>query len=356
MPTLKQTVDLLRDNWRKNHRHHGGLTAVARCGYGAWSLKARAPLAEDQGSSGVDCVTFSVVPNLTALWAVMMKRAIPDSRARIWVGDCSGGFDKVRAIAPGVRHFPMVNYLHGLKLDIFLNNFLRSEFVVVSDDDVFWLSQEPWRWAMEEFAKDPATAVVALVPRSRFQWNLDGRQYQPMGSYCLIVRRSTWLKESLSFQAVPKPSPSASSYGGLYDTGDFANVELIKRGYRVAIAPGEIRDHLAGFKGISSAVLRIQKDPPEGYAAAYGDGPEPIVETCLVARKLKRVIEQYAPPAHSADLASSDLIERAYRELLPLVEPDQLAIIEDRVSILTKRIAASLGSTIAPAHAGSISP
>jgi hypothetical protein len=352
MPTLKETVDLLRDNWRKNLRHHGGLVALARCSYGTWSLNTRAPLAEDGGSSGVDCVTFSVVPNLTALWSVMMKRAIPDSRARIWVGDCSGGFRKARAIAPDVRYYPMVNYLHGLKLDLFLNRFLRSEFVVVSDDDVIWLNQEPWLWAMKEFARDPATAVVALAPRLRFHWNLDGRQYQPMGSYCLIVRRSIWLKESLSFQAVPKASPSASSYGGLYDTCDFANVELIKRGYRIAIAPDEIRGRLAAFKGISSAVLRIQKDPPEGYAAAYGDGPEPIVETCLAAVELKRIIERLAPPGYPADLARPDLIERAYREMLPLVAPDRLAIIENRVATLAKNIAASLEGAETPALAG----
>lgn len=345
MPGSRESIDLLRDNWRKNHRHHGGLSAAARCALGMWRLNSTTPLPEEGRNEGVDCVTFSVVPNLTALWATMMRRAIPGDRARIWVGDCSGGFSVTSPITDGVRFYPMINHLQGLKLDLFMDRFLRSEFFVVSDDDVIWLSQEPWRWAMEQFAKDPMTAVVSLVPRVRFEWELGGRKYQPMGSYCLIIRRDTWTKEGLSFQAVPKPSPSSGSYGGMFDTCDFANVELINRGYRIAIAPPEVREHLAGFKGISSAVLRIQRDPSEGYVKAFGDGPEPIVETCLVARALKPLILTLAPADYPSDLVRPELAARAQRELTPLVPGDRMREIESRVDSLTGRIAAALAES-----------
>lgn len=341
MPGIVESCLLVHQNWRKNHRHHGGALAVGRCCLGTLALAVR-PRSKSGVRPGVDCVTFSVVPNLTALWAKLMERAIPGEATRIWIGDSSGGFSASHHLAPNIRSFALINYLQGFKLDLFSNKFLRSKYLVVSDDDVLWLDETPWRWAVEQMERDPSVAVVSLLPRTRFHWDLNGVMHQPMGSYCLVVRRSTWMREGLSFQAVPKPSPSTGSYAGLYDTCDFANVALIKAGHRIVIAPPEIRDHLAGFKGISSAILRIQKDPPEGYAKAFGDGAGPIVETCLVAKALKPIIESLAAAGHRAELADPALIERAERELAPLVPAPELAEIRSRVNRLVAKVADSL--------------
>ena len=311
-----------------------------------WYLRNLDGLPEDAASDGVDCVTFSVVPNLTGLWAKVMRRAIPGGKARIWIGDCSGGFGAAHHFVEGIQAEPLVNYLHGEKLDLFVQKFVRSEFFVISDDDVFWVDQTPWKWAMEQFERDPKLAVVSLVPRMRFTWDLDGREHQPMGSYCLIIRRDIWLKEELSFEAVPEPSPSKGSYAGHFDTCDFANVELIKRGYNISIAPPEIRDHLAAFKGVSSATLRIQKDPAAGYAREYDDGPIPIVETCLVARELRKIIAAVAPAGHASDLMHPELMERAERALAPMLTSEQRAVVDARVNGLCARIAASCGVTL----------
>lgn len=342
MERLVYTAKLVRENWRKNYRHHGGVHAVGRCGLGVWRLLRTKALPEGAAGDGVDCVTFSVVPNLTALWAKLMARAIPGQKARIWIGDCSGGFSNSHRFGGPMQVTPILNYLQGLKLDWFFERFIRSEFFVVSDDDVFWLNEKPWLWAMDQFSRNPSTAVVSLVPRLRFEWELSGRKYQPMGSYCLVVRRDVWLKEGLSFQAVPKPSPSTGSYAGLYDTCDFANVALLQRGYRIAIAPPEVRDDLAVFKGISSAILRIQKEPPEGYAKAYAKGPKQIVETCLVAKQLRTIIARLASDRHVPDLARPELIERAERELASLLDPATASEVQGGVKLVTGRIAESL--------------
>lgn len=349
MPGARYTYSLVLDNWRKNYRHHGGLAAVIRCSLGMWRLMRRAPLPEQAEPGGIDCVTFSVVPNLTALWARLMRAAIPDGRARVWIGDCSGGFGPSHHFTSGVHAVPMINYLHGLKLDLFLEKFIRSEFFVVSDDDVFWLDETPWRWAMQAFARDPKLAVVSLVPRERFTWELNGQQYQPMGSYCLVVRRAIWLREKLSFQAVPKPSPSQSSYAGHYDTCDLANVELIQRGYHIAIAPPEIRNHLAVFKGISNAILRVQKAPEQGYAQAFGDGPAPMVQACMVADQLADIIRTVAPQHRPATLADPELLARAEAELTPLLNAAEVARLRDRVEELCARVrTAALAGANAP--------
>lgn len=352
MPGFRETSMLLHQNWRKNHRHHGGVLAVGRCCLGSVSLALRRGLAAST-REGVDCVTFSVVPNLTALWAKLMERAIPGDRTRVWIGDSSGGFTKGHCLSAKIRAFPLINYLQGLKLDLFAEKFLRSEFFVVSDDDVLWLDETPWQWAMEQMARDSSVAVASLLPRERFHWNLNGAMHQPMGSYCLVVRRSAWLREQLSFQAVPKPSPSTGSYAGLYDTCDFANVALIKAGYRIAIAPPDIRAHLAAFNGVSLAILRIQKDPPEGYANAYGDGAARVVETCLIARALKPLLQSVSAPGHASDLANPVLIERAERELTPLVPAEQLSEMRSRVERFARRISESLQRERTPACVGS---
>ncbi len=343
MPGMKETIKLVRLNWRKNYRHHGGVRALARCLAGTVDLNRRRPPSSAAGAGQVDSVTFSVIPNLTRLWAHLMYRAVPDSYVRrLWVGDCSGGLRAMGLDGTPAEVIPLLNYLHGLKADLFMEKLLTAEYIVLSDDDVMWLDQTPWQWAMKQFDSDDRLAVVSLAPRERFHWEVNGQRYQPMGSYCLIVRSSIWRREGLSFQAVPKPSPNQSSYAGHYDTGDYANLELLYRGYRVAVAPPEIRSHVVAFKGISSGLLRVQKDPPEGYAAAFGGTPS-VLESCLVARGLAEILRRLCPSLKSTDLTAPELLDRAERELRPRLGQAEMRAMDQRVEAQMESMRAGLG-------------
>ena len=201
-------------------------------------------------------MTFSVVPKMTFLWALLMQKAITAESTRILIGDCSGG-----AIFsghwPGVQAFPLLNWEHGVKLDYFLNRVCAAQYAIISDDDVFWLNEKPLNWALAQFAEDSKLAAVSFMPRQVVSSVMKDKVPQPMGSYCLVIRRQIWMKERLSFRIV-HPSPS-EGYDWFYDTADFANVELLRRGYRVGIAPAEIREHLCCLEAISTWTLKIQQ-------------------------------------------------------------------------------------------------
>lgn len=129
-------------------------------------------------------------------------------------------------------------------------------------------------------------------------------------------------------RGVPQQSPNPFSYAGHYDTGDFANIELIKRGYRIAIAPPEIREHFATFKGVSSGLLRVQKEPVEGYRNLTKN-PAPLFGSCVVAKELGRFLTELE--GSRQQVVRADLLDRAYHELRPLVGDAQASEIEENV-------------------------
>lgn len=184
----------------------------------------------------------------------------------------------------------MLNEVHGTKVDLLMSRRATSAYMLVSDDDVFWLDSTPWDWAMEQFARDPNLAVASLVPRERFTWTINGREHQPMGSYNLIIRRSIWIREKLSLKPLPIPSPNPESHNGHYDTADFANCELLKRGYNIAIAPPEVRARMVAFKALSSGLLVLQKNARLRQKENANYSPVHLLRCARIARGLAGII------------------------------------------------------------------
>ncbi|PKN92351.1 MAG: hypothetical protein CVU44_14520 [Chloroflexi bacterium HGW-Chloroflexi-6] len=302
---------LIRHNWNFNHLHHGGLLAVLRCLVGTYRIEMSPP--NQIAAIQPDWMTFSVVPGLTFLWAGLVARLGPEFVGRILIGDCSGGFNgtgKTSHQSWVVKH--LLNYSHGQKSDLFFLKVCKSEYVVVCDDDVLWLDSTPIEWALQQMMSDPKVAVVSLLPRGRFQWAIDGKSYQPMGSYCLVVRRSIWQKENLPFLSIPGPSINPQSYKGEYDTADYANVELIKRGYRVVIAPDNIREHIIGLKGISSAIMDIHKHKA-GILSEISIPAEKLFSTLTLVKGLQKLILKYFPGSRQVNEFGGDaIIDKAY--------------------------------------------
>jgi hypothetical protein len=206
----------------------------------------------------------------------------------------------------------------------------QAEYVVVSDDDVFWLDNVPWDWVMASFEANSRLAIVSLVPRERFTWNINEESHQPMGSYCLVIRRAIWLRENLSFEQVAKASPNPKSYQGQYDTADFANLELLRRGYDVTVAPPEIRSHLAVFKGLSSGLVRIQKDPADGFVDQF-DEPGTLLYVTYAAQGLSKIAARLWPGCQP-HLVSPSLLNKTREVLEPHLTGDALKEIQTRVT------------------------
>lgn len=325
--------------WNRNYRHHGGAAALFRCLWGSVLLAAHG--VHRSSEAGGDCLTFSVVPGLTALWAHFMRRAVDAAALGIVVGDCSGGF---HLTAPGVQVLPLLNRQHGAKLDLFLHEVCKKDLVVISDDDVFWLDAAPWEWARQQLADDPRVAVVSLIPRGRLSSVLRGVVPQAMGSHCLVLRREVWLREQLSFRVAPALPGQAP--GWFHDTGDLANRRLLERGYRVVIAPDEIRTHLVPFDGLSTWSVRIQeRDGALDDAIAVDPGlrgPKAL-RAILTVRGLSALAGELLPSTRDRCIVRPELLDRAERACVERVGPAVAVSIQAEVDEQLLRLRRSAG-------------
>lgn len=327
---LLSTTHLVKANWRKNYRYHGGVSALSRCLFGTLRLRATPRSWSKPSFHQVDCLTFSIVPGMTAIWVAFIQRAISSSTKRVIVGDCSGGFHHAKRPGVGATVLPFLNYNHGDKLDIFMQKVCQAEYVIISDDDVFWLDNIPWNWVADRFAASKKLAIASLVPRERFSWNINGEVHQPMGSYCLVLRREIWLRENLSFKQVALASPNPKSFNGQYDTADFANLELLRRGYEIVVAPPEIRSHLGVFKGLSSGLVRIQKDPANGFLDEF-ESPDTLLYVAYAAQGLGQIAAELWPGC-KPHLVSPDLLNKAKKALEPQLTEEAIREIQATVN------------------------
>lgn len=259
-------------------------------------------------------MSFSVVPALTTLWARLLVEALGEQGVRVLLGDCGGGLSPPRGAAERVSIVRMENAAHGLKLDHFVRDRCRTRYVVVCDDDVFWLSGLPLRWSRRRLARDPGTAVVSLAPRDPLprtiadRLGIGDREFRPMGSFCLVLRRDLWLREGLSFRAV---AAGDNPHGLFFDTADYAHLELLRRGHAVAIAPKEVRQDLVFFERTSSWILRMQE--ARGALGPELAGRASRAKKALQAAVLGRSIARVLPQLGERDLpdpVSSAVAER----------------------------------------------
>ncbi len=237
--------------WRTNYRYQG-VPALMRCLWGTQRLLHKSP---PQASSDVqlDCVSFSVIPEIARLWIHFLNQAIAAVPHRVCLGESSGNAAVLQN--DGAAVLPLFNFNHGIKLDLFMNRVCSAPYVLICDDDIFWTDDAPLQWALARFAEQPKLAVVSLHPRPHKIPQLRQVVPEAMGSYCLVVRRDIWLREQLSFKYY-KPA-DWKTIGNYFDTADYANLKLIERGYTVEYAPEHLREHLVTFYGTSMWGIKI---------------------------------------------------------------------------------------------------
>jgi hypothetical protein len=265
-----------------------------------------------------------------------MQKAMPKS-ASILIGDCSGGFP-VFERSPSVRVFPLLNHPHGVKLDFLMQRVCCAPYVLVADDDVFWFSEQPLQWALAQFAADPKVAVVSFMPRDTVSDVMYGKVAQPMGSFCLLIRREIWIKEGLSFRIV-QPSVD-EGYGWFYDTGDFANVELLKRGFRVVIAAPEYRGDLCCLEAISTWTLKLQERKGD-LRRSIGDVTlrrSKALRAILTLRCLDQLLAKWFPHMAITDTVKRSYLDRAQAFCLGGMARDEVSSIESQVESVFHQI------------------
>lgn len=131
---------------------------------------------------------------------------------------------------------------------------------MLCDDDVLLFDLVGVDWALGRFRSSSRMAAVSLKPRTRFKWPIEGQDFPPMGTYCVLFRPEVFRIEDLSFRTRHEPSPTPLSYKGEYDTGDYANVALLRRGYEIAVLPRELQeDTFVAFNGMSYPIIALRR-------------------------------------------------------------------------------------------------
>lgn len=342
---MPSTISMIQNDWQRLYRHNGGLGALARCWRGTRRLKRGDFTPDKESMPGVDVMTFSVVPKMTALWSKWFRCAVDTQPLRVHIGDCSGMLGQYLHADDVVRVLPMLNYHHGEKLDLFFKHLCRTEYIIVTDDDIFWLDTVPWQWVLEQLEKDANIAVASILPFKVPSDTLQGKVHLPMGS-CFVIRRSIWEKENLSFKVDFSPVKEGK---WLYDTGSKAQIRLLERGYRIAYAPDEIQNHLVAFEGMSSWLLKIQKNDGDILKNILGDRsirPAKAFRAIQVAKSLSSSVDQQETRNTDYHLISTSLLEKAETVCRKVLSNNIVVDIENEMNDMINRLRMSRDQTL----------
>ena len=251
-PNLRRALwRALPREWMTVYRYHG-LVPLMRCLLGTNRL-VNLDQAQRNDQSLIDWVSFTVIPEISLLWTAFLRNALDEQNNTVLLGDGYGNFPKFSSDMFEV--LPIFNFNHGIKLDLVMQKACHAEYVLVCDDDIFWLNDEPLKYALHRFSENSKLAVLSFHPRPEKNSQLVEYVGQPMGSYCLLIKRSVWLKEALSFKYY-KPTGSDNPIF-FFDTADYANLLLLQKGYDVEVAPDEVRNNLVTFYGTSMWGIKI---------------------------------------------------------------------------------------------------
>lgn len=211
--------------------------------------------------------TMNILPPMVSVWHYFARKALGDS-VDIVIFDCSGTLQS--SAFPGCRVQRFLNPRAAQKCDVFLQRIARNRKIAwMCDDDVFILERKALT-IVEREMQVPNTAAVSFESRNWWHFTIDGVSSAPLGTYCLALNRDiVWEKEHLSCacrDGNEHPSHIAGKAVKRYDTFDYANEQLLRRGYRcVSLSPEERKGCYAGFDGVSNGVmiLSLFKFPEE---------------------------------------------------------------------------------------------
>lgn len=201
--------------------------------------------------------TCSIYPDLTRVWYHFARRyaAAPEFTTLIY--DCGSRLESEDFA--GARLLRHRNLEHGRKIDHCIKRNIKTETVFLTDDDAFLLHPQAAMQAIELLRTDPQRAVYSYKPRDWWNFEIDGKSYPVMGSYALFFKPDIVRREKLSFRTQRTTDPKIRRGEGYYDTGDYLNEQLIRRGYEILTADKETRGHLRSYSAVSSGFVNFAR-------------------------------------------------------------------------------------------------
>lgn len=220
-------------------------------------------------NASVTLITFTIHPDLARVWHFFATRSLRGCpEVQIVIVDCSGRLDNSHF--PQTVVVPFCNFSHARKVDFFYTYLIEGPYVWLCDDDVMIIGSESFLRAYKELRTNDDLAVVSFCPRG---WSIpvEGQLHKAMGTYSILFSRNVFMREGLSFSPFQSDRPEIGRIKGYYDTADFANEQLLRKGYRV-LTDGYESDQI-GFVGTSTSMLKCLQTPSrqEEYIARMID-------------------------------------------------------------------------------------
>jgi hypothetical protein len=251
--------------------------------------------------------TCSIYPDLTRVWYHFVRRYTDPVEVATVVYDCGSRLRPEHF--PGARIVRHSNTDHGRKIDHCVRRSAETPLVFLMDDDTFLLSERAEPAAAEALLGDDRAAVLSYKPRGWWELEVDGRRHPVMGSYSLVFKPEVFRREGLSFRTRPTDDPRIRNGDGYYDTADYANEQLLARGYEIVVPDDAVRAAMvrsfsavsSGFvnfarRGLLSRGYRLTKSRA-AWAAEIGASVRKLEWACGVAAtvSLYRTIFEEAP-------------------------------------------------------------
>lgn len=200
----------------------------------------------------ITLLTFSIHPDLARIWYVFARRFTNPNLTTIKIVDCCGQLQQKNF--PGAIVQSFCNFSHARKLDYWLYFDVNTPYLWLQDDDVMLIRENVDQELIGQFQKDHHLAVVSLAPRG-WSFEIEGVKKKAVGTYSICIRRNDFLTERLSFSPVQTTRQDIGRSAGYYDTADYANEQLLRRGYGIKLQLDSIEATVCGFVGTSVTLL-----------------------------------------------------------------------------------------------------
>jgi hypothetical protein len=193
---------------------------------------------------------------LTRVWHHFARRYTDPSSVDIVIYDCGSRLHDKHFSNALIKRHPNVD--HGRKIDHCIGRIIKTPLVFLSDDDSFILNDETEPFAAHALLSEAKAAVLSYKPREWWSFSINGRSYPTMGSYSLVFKADVIRDEELSFRAQPTDNPAIRNGSGYYDTADYANEQLLLRGYEVLVPEPEVRGKMVrSYSAVSSGFVNF---------------------------------------------------------------------------------------------------